>query len=288
MLKKRIVACLVVKDGIVVQSIGFKKYLPIGNPKIAVEFLNYWGIDEIILVDISAGPNKTGPNYAMIQELSNKCHVPLTVGGGIESIEQIKKLMDCGADKISLNFEAITNPELIRTAAKVYGNQCIVVSIDAKKDGTGYKVFCPRTRKALDMQAIEWCIKAESLGAGEIFITAVDKDGSFSGFDLPLMKEVSETMKIPVIASGGAGNGQHFVDLFQHSSVSAASAANFFHFTEHAVITTKSVIHKSLPIRLDTVANYNESVIDRENRLIKREDEYLEDLLYIRIDKEII
>lgn len=287
-MKKRIVACLVVSGGIVVQSIGFGKYLPVGKPKIAVEFLNQWGIDEIIMVDIEAGRKRQEPDYDMIKRLSDKCHVPLTVGGGICSIDQIRKLMDCGVDKISMNHAVIADPSLISKAAKIFGNQCIVVSVDAKKVGNEYLVYDYRRRGTLTMDAVEWSKQAELLGAGEIFLTSVERDGSYTGFEIELMKMASSQLKIPVIASGGAGNAEHFIEVFKESSVSAASAANFFHFTEHSVITAKAEIDKKVGIRLDTAADYRDSVINEQNRLEKREDEYLEKLLYVRIDKEII
>ncbi len=279
---------MVVHEGIVVQSVGFEKYLPVGKPKIAVEFLNYWGIDEIILVNIDAVKNKTGPDYDMVRDLSNKCYVPLTVGGGIQTVDQIKKLMDCGADKVAINHSAIYEPDIIINAANIFGNQCVVVSIDAKNENGFYRVFDSTNRKTIDRDVVEWSKKAELLGAGEIFLTSVDRDGSYLGYDIELMKRVSENIKIPVIASGGAKNAEHFVQVFTHTSVSAASAANLFHFTEHSVITLKAELMKKIDVRLDTAANYSENAMDKNNRLLKKGDEYLEKLLYIRIEKEVI
>lgn len=288
MLKKRIIACLIVSNGVVVQSIGFKKYLPIGKPKIAVEFLNNWGVDEIIIVDIKASMENRGPDFNMIKELSSKCHVPIAVGGGITSIEQMRTLMDCGADKIVINQAAIIDKTLIGNAARVFGNQCIVVSIDVKKVGDCYKVFDYKKREVIDVDVLVWCKEAEKLGAGEIFLTSVDRDGTYMGYDIDLFKQVSSKLEIPVIASGGAGNGGHFADVFKLTAVNAASAGNFFHFSEHSVIKVKSVVKNVAPIRLDTAANYADFKINDKNRLMKRSDQYLKDLLYLRIDKEII
>lgn len=288
MLKKRIIACLVVREGLVVQSMGFKRYLPVGKPRIAVEFLNNWGIDEIIIVDILAGSQNKDPDYSMIKNLSEKCHVPLTVGGGIRSTEQIHKLMDCGADKIAINHGAISRPQLIEDAARIFGSQCIVVSVDAVQNNGSHQVYDTIHRAPLNLDVADWCMQAERMGAGEIFLTSVDRDGSCEGFDVDLYRQVPTKLKIPVIASGGAGNAMHFKDVFTKTSVSAASAANFFHFSEHAVTKVKSYLEKDLDIRLDTPADYKDFLIDEKNRIGKREDQYLEDLLYVRIEKEII
>jgi cyclase len=288
MLKKRIVANVVVKDGVVVQSIHFKKYLPVGKPNIAIEFLNNWGIDEIILTDISATKNNRLPNFNMVKHASKKCYVPLTVGGGIKSIEQIKELMHCGADKISLNHQALSNPKLITEAAHIFGDQCIVVSIDAKKVNGTYKVYDYTTGNTTDIDVASFCKQSEEAGAGEILVNSVDRDGSYEGFDIDLYNQVCEVVSIPVIACGGAKNAQDFVMLISQTNVSAACAANFFHFTEHSVNTTKANILKQLPIRIETFANYSESIFDKEYRLLKQSDEALEKMLFVKIEKEII
>lgn len=288
MLKKRIIGCVVVKDNITVQSVGFNRYLPVGKPRIAVEFLNNWGIDEIIYIDISAASSGAGPNYDLINELSGKCHVPLAVGGGITSVDQMRRLMECGADKIVINSAALTSPELISEASDIFGNQCIVVSIDAKKKDGEFFVYDHLKGEMASESALEWAREAEDLGAGEIFLTSVDRDGMYTGYELELMRKVSDSLKIPVIASGGAANAQHFADVFEKADVSAASAANFFHFTEHSVITVKSQVEKYSKIRLDTQATYRLSEVNGENRIEKRSDKYLEELLYIKIMKEVI
>lgn len=288
MLKKRIVATVIVKDGIVVQSIGFNKYLPVGKPTIALEFLNQWGIDEIILVDISASRQGREPDYDAISKAMRNCFVPLTVAGGITHINQVKELMHCGADKISLNQSAILNPALITETAQVFGNQCIVVSIDAKKTTECYKVYDYIKGTTLALSPSEWAKKAEELGAGEILIHSVDKDGSYSGYDLALIQSVCDQVSIPVIGSGGAKNARDFIELFSKTNVSAAAAANFFHFTEHSVNLTKAAIHKSIPIRLETYANYEENELTEDYRLKKKSDKTLEEMLFLKIEKEII
>lgn len=288
MLKKRIAAILIIKDGIVVQSINFRKYLPVGKSDIAIEFLNLWGIDEIILLDISATRNGKTPNYELIKNASKKCFVPLTVGGGISKVEHIEQLMHSGSDKISLNSSAISNPKLISDASHIFGNQCVVVSIDAVQTDTGYKVYDYLSKKPLEISPDEWARKAQDFGAGEILINSVDRDGSYKGYDIELISNVCNAVSIPVICAGGAKNADSFISVFNDTNVSAASAANFFHFTEHSVICTKSIINNSIPLRLETFSTYSENKFDKNLRLIKKSDQELEDMLFIRIEKEII
>jgi len=288
MLKKRVVATLVVKDGIVVQSINFKKYLPVGRPAIAIEFLNQWGIDEIILLDISASAAKRTPDFDMIKKASAKCYVPLTIGGGITEISDIETLMLCGADKVSLNQSILHNPELITKAAKMFGNQCVVVSIDAVKTDKGYQVYDYLTGSVRSESPSILAAKCEDLGAGEILINSVDKDGLYTGYDISLISSICETVSVPVIACGGAKNANDFIDVFQKTKASAASAGNFFHFTEHAVNTTKAVINHAIPVRLEAQAGYTGNKFSEDLRISKKDDKELEDMLYIKIEKEII
>ena len=288
MLKKRIAATLVVKDGIIVQSLNFKKYLPVGKPSIAVEFLTKWGIDEIILLDISATTQKRQPNYNMIKMAAAKCYVPLTVGGGITSVEHIKELMHCGADKIALNQAAIHKPSLITEAAQIFGNQCVVISIDVVKSGNTYKVYDYLTKKTLTISPTEMAIKVQELGAGEILVNSVDRDGSYTGYDIDLVNAICQVATVPVICCGGAKNAQDFVEVFSKTPVNAASAANFFHFSEHSVNITKSIMNHTIDVRLETHADYSDNSFDMNLRLKKKEDTILEDMLFIRIEKEVI
>ena len=288
MLKKRIAASLIIKDGIVVQSIGFKKFLPVGKPDIAIEFLNQWGIDEIILLDISATKNNLEPDYKMIKNAALNSHVPLTIGGGIKNVDQMKELMHCGADKIAINYAALTNRDLISEAAHVFGDQCVVVSIDAVKENDKYRVFDYVNKKTLDISVDKIAAEFQSLGAGEVLINSVDRDGSYLGYDVDLINSVCNVVTVPVICCGGAKHAKDFIRVFEETNVSAASAANFFHFTEHSVNVTKSIIKKELDIRLETFADYKDSSYDVNMRLDKKSDEVLENMLFIRIKKEII
>lgn len=288
MLKKRIIATLVVKDGIVVQSIGFKRYLPVGKPAIAVEFLSQWGIDEIILLDISASRYGRSPDYAMVRSASSHCRIPLTVGGGITQIEHIMELMHCGADKVAFNQAALFKPELLTEAAHRFGDQCIVASIDALLTEMGYMVYDYRQHKALGQTPGELAAQLQKQGAGEILINSVDRDGSYLGFDLDLITSVCSMVSVPVISSGGAGHAHHFLEVFTHTQASAASAANFFHFSEHSVTTVKAQLSPYYPVRHETWFNYLGTRFDDHGRILKKEDSELEEMLFLRIEKDVI
>tara|TARA_X000000950_G_scaffold45778_1_gene52133 strand:- start:23438 stop:24301 length:864 start_codon:yes stop_codon:yes gene_type:complete len=287
MLKKRIVATVVVKDGIVVQSINFKKFLPIGKPHIAIEYLNKWGIDEIVLLDISATKNRKNPDFEMVKKCSKKCFVPLTYGGGIKSIEHIDNMMSCGADKIAINSSSIQASSLINEASSKFGSQCVVISIDAIKSENKYKVYDYINKKPINISPLEHAKKSIKLGAGEIFINSVDRDGSYLGFDLELIKPMTQ-LNVPVVCCGGAKNAKDFNLIFKNSKVSGAAAANFFHFTEHSVIITKAAIENKNEIRIETHADYSESKFDTHYRLTKKSEKRLNQLLNIKIEKEII
>ncbi len=288
MLKKRITANLVVKNGLVVQSIGFNKYLPVGKPSVAIEFLNQWGIDEIILTDISASAQGTGPDFQMIRNATKKCFVPLTIGGGITHVDHIKELMQCGADKIALNQAALIKPELISEAAHIFGNQCVVVSIDGIATENGHRVYDYLSKKVTSLTPGIFAFDNQQLGAGEILINSVDRDGSYLGYDLPLINEVCNHVNIPVIACGGAKNANDMIAALKSTNASAVSAGNFFHFTEHSVNISKAIIKQEVDVRIETHANYAESRFGSSLRILKKEDEVLEKMLYLHIEKEII
>jgi cyclase len=288
MLKKRIVATLVVKNGIVVQSRNFKCYLPVGKPEIAVQFLDDWGVDEIILLDISASRAGCLPDYAMVRAASARCHVPLTVGGGITCTEHILELMHCGADKVSFNQATLHQPTLIEDAAKLFGNQCIVASIDVVQIDGNYRVYDYLHRKVLTVPLAEFARQMQDRGAGEILINSVDRDGAQCGFDFDLINAVCAAVTIPVICCGGAGKPQHFTEILEGTGVSAVAAANFFHFTEHSVTMTKALVSQHTPVRHETHARYASNPFDSEGRLLKKDEAVLEELLYHRVEKEII
>ena len=286
MLKKRIVAVIIVRDGIVVQSINFSKFLPIGTPTIAVEFLNIWGIDEIILLDVSASRLHRTVDFSMIKKAAKECFVPLTVGGGIRELSHMAELMQCGADKISINQAAIHNPALISAAAHVYGDQCVVVSMDIINTSDGYKVYDYIQKRTLDISPSNFARKCQDLGAGEIFVNSVDRDGSYMGYDIKLFDQVCSAVSIPVMGCGGAKSALDFITALSETQISAACAANLFHFTEHSVNTIKANILNQIPVRHETSASYKDNKFDENFRLDKKSDKDLESLLYTRIEKE--
>ncbi|MDD5438620.1 MAG: imidazole glycerol phosphate synthase cyclase subunit [Candidatus Omnitrophica bacterium] len=291
MLKKRIIACLTVKNGLVVQSIGFKQYLPVGRVAIAVEFLSQWAIDEIVLLDIDASREGRRPDFDMIKNASRRNSVPLTVGGGIRTIDDIMRLIHSGADKVSLNTVFFDNPDFIKEASRVFGVQCIVVSGDAGKNKKGrYEIYSRSGLNPAGLDPAAWARKAEELGAGEIFINSIERDGSKAGFDIPLIREVSKTVSIPVIACGGAGHPKHFYEALTAGGVSAVCAGNYFHFTEHSPITTKAYLvrHGLKDIRLDSYANYKEAAFTEAGRIAKMGEDYLADLMFEFLPEEVI
>lgn len=288
MLKKRIASVLVVKDGIVVQSIGFRRYLPVGKPHIAIEFLNQWGIDEIILLDISASRKWREPDFALIRSLASYCRVPLTVGGGIASLSHIHELMHCGADKVALNQAALHNPDLLSEAALLFGDQCIVASVDACRVGNCYRIYDYLKGQTLDLSPSDLVSRLQANGAGEILLNSVDRDGMKIGFDLDLINQTASAVTVPLIVCGGAGVPAHFLDALEKTSASAIAAANFFHFFEHSVTITKAMANQYHPIRHETDARYHAINLDSMGRLLKKSDACLELLLYQKIEAEVI
>jgi cyclase len=288
MLKKRVVATLIVRNGVVVQSIGFKNYLPIGRPDIAVEFLNSWGVDEIILLDTTAPKDNETPDYVMIKSVAKYCRVPLTIGGGVRDMNDVNRLMGCGADKISFNYSARHNPQLLADVARRFGNQAVVASIDGKIVGEKYFVFDYQKQQVTHETPAELAKELQDHGAGEILINSVDRDGSYIGFDINLVQSVCQKVSIPVICCGGAGDAAHFVEVFEKTTSSAAAAGNIFHFTEHSVATIKAAINKIIPIRNEVHFTYGNNLFDIHGRLLKKNDQCLDDLLFIKMEKESI
>ncbi len=290
MLKKRIIACLLLKDGIVVQSIGFRRYLPVGRPEIAVEFLNQWGIDEIVLLDIDAFRQGRKIDLDIVRRVSKYCQVPLTVGGGLRTLDDLTDAIHSGADKISLNSIVHTYPELVREGAGKFGSQCIIVSIDALRNGQNYEVMTDSGRRATGMNPVELAQKVEALGAGELFLNSIDRDGSQNGYDMNICEKTAAAVDIPVIICGGVGHVAHLAEGLACENISGVAAANFFHFTEHSVNTVKAWLyaHGHKDLRLDTYADYQGSAFDSDYRIAKKSDEELEQLLYEYHPKEVI
>ncbi|WP_066058765.1 imidazole glycerol phosphate synthase subunit HisF [Robertmurraya korlensis] len=244
MLTKRIIPCLDVKDGRVVKGIQFVQLRDAGDPVELARFYDEQGADELVFLDISASVEGRGTMVDVVKSVASELAIPFTVGGGINSLEDMKRILRAGADKVSLNTAAVLNPELITEGANFFGTQCIVVAIDAKYDeelGT-WRVFTHGGRKATEYEVIEWAKEAVRRGAGEILLTSMDSDGEKKGFDVALTRAVSEAVSVPVIASGGAGNSEHFAEAFIEAKADAALAASIFHYKETSVEEVKSFL----------------------------------------------
>jgi cyclase len=233
LLKIRIIPTLLWKDFGLVKGLSFNSNRRIGSVLPAIKIYNKREVDELILLDINATLDNREPDYESISEFSKECFMPLTVGGGIKNVDHIKKILRAGADKVSLNSFLYQNPNLIKEASDRFGSQCIVVSIDVIKNSRGsYECHSHAGGIPTGIEVVEWAKKVEILGAGEILISSVKKDGSMEGYDLELIKKVTEAVNIPVIASGGAGNYSHLLEVINETGVSAVAAASMFHFTE--------------------------------------------------------
>jgi imidazole glycerol-phosphate synthase subunit HisF len=245
-LTKRIIPCLDVKEGRVVKGIQFVQLRDAGDPVELARFYDEQGADELVFLDISASVEGRKTMVEVVKAVASELAIPFTVGGGINSLEDMKRILRAGADKVSLNTAAVLNPELISEGAGYFGTQCIVVAIDAKYDreiGT-WRVYTHGGRTPTERKVIEWAKEAAELGAGEILLTSMDSDGEKNGFDLKLTKAVSEAVTIPVIASGGAGNASHFEEAFVKGKADAALAASIFHYKETSVHEVKSYLQE--------------------------------------------
>ena len=251
MLKNRIIPCLDVKNGRVVKGINFVDLKDAGDPVEQAKIYSDGGADEICFLDITASNENRDTIYTVVEETSKKCFVPLTVGGGVRGVDDINKLLNCGADKVSINTAAVLNPEVITESSKKFGSQCIVVAVDAKKNGDRWEVFTHGGRNNTGMNAIEFAKEMEDRGAGELLITSMDRDGTQIGYDNDLMFKISSRVNIPVIASGGVGNLDHLVDGIKLGNASAVLAASIFHYGTHSVQEAKQYLDsKGIPVRI--------------------------------------
>ena len=241
MLKIRIIPCLDVKNGRVVKGVNFVNLVDAGDPVEAAQAYDEAGADELCFLDITASHENRSILLDVVKRTAEKCFMPLTVGGGVRTNEDIKMLLDSGADKVSINTSAITNPNFIKEASEAFGSQCIVVAIDAKRNNDGWQIFTHGGREPTGLDPIDFAKKVESLGAGEILLTSMDRDGTKKGYDTDLLNKITKTLEIPVIASGGVGNIDHLIDGIKEGGASAVLAASIFHFGE---ITIKEVKDK--------------------------------------------
>lgn len=245
-LAKRIIPCLDVKNGEVVKGIKFLNLVKAGDPvKAALEYDRQGG-DELVFLDITASHEKRKTIIDVVRRTAAKIFIPLTVGGGINQISDIRALLKAGADKVSINTAAISNPGFIKEASKIFGSQCIVVAIDAKRCGKNkWEIYTHGGRKATGLDAVKWAKKVAALGAGEILLTSMDADGTKTGYDIALTRAVSEAVNIPVIASGGAGNVRHMVEVLKKGKADAVLAASIFHYKTHTVMSVKQQLRKA-------------------------------------------
>src|ERR1043166_8896888 len=256
MIAKRVIPCLDVHDGQVTRGVQFGKaeageLRNVGDPvELALRY-NDQGADEMVFFDITASAHGRKTMVDVIERTANECFMPLTVGGGLRSVEDMYTMLRAGADKISINSSALATPDLIRAGAEKFGSQCIVVSIDAKKTGTDkWEVFSHGGRKATGRDAIEWARRAVELGAGEIVLNSIDADGTKAGFDLEITRRISESVGVPVVASGGAGKLEHMADVLEQGKADAVLAASIFHFGEYTVGDVKRFLAKrNIPVR---------------------------------------
>jgi cyclase len=251
MLSKRIIACLDVRDGAVVKGINFEGLRKAGDPAELAARYNVEGIDELVILDVTATIEGRRALADTIRQVSSRLFIPLAVGGGIRTEADAAAVVAAGADKVSINSAALSDPALVTRLADRYGSQAVVVAIDAKREGDRFEVYARSGQQAAGRDAIEWAQEAEARGAGEILLTSIDRDGTRAGFDCPMTAAVSTAVSIPVIASGGAGTFEHFLDVFTGGRADAALAASIFHYSEHAVSDLKQFLHtRGVPMRL--------------------------------------
>ena len=251
MLKNRIIPCLDVKNGRVVKGINFLDLKDAGDPVEQAKIYSEGGADEICFLDITASNENRDTIYEVVKKTSKKCFVPLTVGGGVRSIDDINKLLNCGADKVSINTAAVQNDSVVSESSKQFGSQCIVVAIDAKKKGEIWEVFTHGGRNKTGINALEFAKKMEDSGAGELLVTSMDRDGTQVGYDIDLMSKISSTVNIPVIASGGVGNLDHLVDGIKLGNANAVLAASIFHYGKYTIKEAKEYLKsKNVLVRL--------------------------------------
>ena len=251
MLKHRLIPNIILNNGDIVQSVNFEHPNIIGNAVTAVDFFNSWAVDEIIILDVSRDNLQREKFHKIIHGLSKRCFIPLTVGGWITNTNEIQNILSEGADKISINTEAFRNPDFIKEATSIFGSQCIVVAIDAKRNNNSWSVFTHGGRVLTELDAIEWAEKVNSLGAGELLITSMDEDGQQKGYDIDLLKSIQKKVNIPIIASGGAGNLKHMLEALTIGKSDAVLAASIFHYGKYSIKEVKDYLNsENVPIRL--------------------------------------
>jgi len=252
MLKMRVIPCLDVKDGRVVKGVNFVDLVDAGDPVEQARLYDAEGADELCFLDITASAEDRATLYDVVRRTAEQCFMPLTVGGGVRTVEDIRKLLLAGADKVSINTAAVARPDFVREAAEKFGSQCIVVAIDAKATAAGqWGVFTHGGRRGTGLDAVDWARRMAALGAGELLVTSMDRDGTKSGFDIPLTRAIADSVRIPIIASGGVGTLEHLVEGIRDGHATAVLAASIFHFGTYRLGEAKAYLAKAgVPVRL--------------------------------------
>lgn len=251
MIAKRIVPCLDVRDGRVVKGVNFAGLQDVNDPVTLARFYNEQGADELVFYDITASAEERGLFTDILKGVASEVFIPLTVGGGINTLSDFERVLNCGADKVSINSGALRRPQLIEEGAKRYGSQCVVLSVDIRRVGDQWHVFAKGGREDTGLEALEWIRQGEQLGAGELVINSMDTDGVKQGFDLKLLEAVSKNTSLPIVASGGAGKSEDFIDLFQLPKIEAGLAASIFHYGEVKIPELKKqLLAAKIPVRI--------------------------------------
>ena len=288
MLTTRIIGVINILNNVAVQSINFNRYLPVGRPDIAISYLNKWGIDEIVVLDMKGSVNGGSELHKYLPGYVADCQAPIAAGGGVQNLADIKNLIRNGADKVVINSSAYNNPKIIDEGAREFGEQAIVVSVDIKKEKNDYAIYAESGSKKIGMPLADALRQAQDHGAGEILINSIDRDGSKRGYDLELLNYVKDTVSIPIVGCGGVGTSKHFLEAMP-IGLSGLAAGNFFHYTEHSVIQLKGYLNQAREdIRLDTYANYQNRKFALDERLLALSDDKLEALKFEYIPEENI
>ena len=286
MLTRRVIPVVLIKNEVVVQSRNFKEYFPVGRPEIAVKYLNDWGADEILLLDIGASKYGNSPNFSLIESCANSSNVPLTVGGGISSLEDAQRIFDSGADKLSLNSSA--NNKLFLEISVIFGAQAIVLAVDTKFVNGENLLYDYKSNSVKELPILDYIKLFNHDLFGEIIIQSADRDGLKTGYELNFLHKAANEINKPIIALGGYGSPVDLNSLFKNSGISAGAIGNSVHHFEHSLIVIKSNLDNDLGIRFETQANYNDLSLDIYARVKKRSESFLNELLYQRITQEDI
>lgn len=287
MLKHRVIALLLIREGLCVQSLGFCRYRPLGRPEIAIEHLNAWGADEILCLRIDQAGGRAD-SLDQIAGYASRCQAPLAVGGGIGDMERVARAISTGADKVVINTALVTAPHVVEEAARRYGSQSVVASIDCRLEGGVHRAWIRGGREPAGLTARELARRAEDLGAGELILTSIERDGSGTGYDLDLLSEVAAVSRLPIIAAGGAGRPDH-LEAALAAGAQAVAVGNMLHFTEHALTLAKRhLADRGIPVRLDSPFRYDGARLDPRGRLLRRDEQELSRLRFVKIEPVVV